>query len=135
MARRPLSALLDRFRRGVAVPAAVADDLSAELAPVFASLERFELEAQEIRRLSVERAEQQLDETRERAAEVYARWREEAEAASGHAAQEARRKARAEARALEAAGLAEAERIRAVAAQRIPTLVAEIVACVERGSL
>ena len=134
MAIRPLSALLDRFRRGVAVPAAVGDDLAAELAPVFASLERFEMEAQEVRRASVERAEERLAEGRERAALVSAGWRETAEAARTRAAQERQRRSREEALAIEAESRAEADRIRDEAALRIPELVAEIVACVEGGS-
>jgi hypothetical protein len=83
MATRPLSALLDRFRRGVAVPAAVGDDLASELAPVFASLERFEIEAQEVRRASAERAEKRLEEGRERAGQISAGWRKAAEAETG----------------------------------------------------
>jgi vacuolar-type H+-ATPase subunit H len=134
MARPPLSALLDRFRRGVAVPAAVADDLSAELAPVFASLERFELEAQEIRRLSLERAEERAEVAHERAGEIYASWREEAKAASDRAAEEVRRRTRAEQREIEAVAGHEADRIRSVAATRVPGLVAEILACVEEGA-
>ena len=132
MARRPLSALLDRFRRGVAVPAAAGDDLVAELAPVFASLEHFEREAEAVRQVSTERAEQRLEEAREQAAEIAARWRPEAEAARARAAQERRRSSRDEALAIEEEGRAEATRIREVAARRMPELVAEIVRCVER---
>lgn len=135
MARRPLSALLDRFRRGVAVPAAVGDDLAAELAPVFASLERFELEAQEVRRNSAERVDARLEEARQQAAEISARWREEAEAARARAAQERRLRSREEALAIAEEGRVEAARIRAVASQRMPELVAEIVRCIEKGPL
>src|SRR3990170_8311720 len=134
MAIRPLSALLDRFRRGVAVPAAVGDDLAAELAPVFASLERFEMQAQEVRRASAERAEERLAEGRERAALISGGWRETAEAARAQAAQERRLRSREEVLAIEAEGRAEADRIREEASTRIPELVAEIVACVEKGS-
>lgn len=134
MAGRPLSALLDRFRRGVAVPAAVADDLSAELAPVFASLEQLELEAQEIQRLSIERAQDRVEEARERAGEIYASWREEAKAASDAAAEKMRRRTREEVLAIEAEARLEADRIRTAASARIPGVVAEIVDCVEEGS-
>lgn len=133
MARRPLSALLDRFRRGVAVPAAVGDDLAAELAPVFASLERFELEAREVRQASARQAEDRLAQGRDRAAEISATWREEAEAERARAAHERRRRSHDEALAVVAEGRAEAERIRQTASRRIPDFVAEIVACVERG--
>ncbi|MDH5281216.1 MAG: hypothetical protein OEW52_08725 [Thermoleophilia bacterium] len=134
MAVRPLSALLDRFRRGVAVPAAVGDDLVAELAPVFASLERFEMEAQEMRQASAERAEAQLAEGREQAALISADWREAAEAERSRAAQERLRRSREEALEIEAEGRAEADRVRIEASMRIPELVAEIVRCVEGGS-
>jgi len=77
---RPLNTLLDRFRRGVAVPAAAGDDLAAELAPVFASLERFEEEAAEVARSSARRAEDRLAEGREQVARISATWRETAEA-------------------------------------------------------
>jgi hypothetical protein len=132
--RRPLSTLLDRFRRGVAVPAAVGDDLAAELAPVFASLERFELEAREIRQASARRADERLARGRERAAEISARWREEAEAERARVAHERRLRSREEVLAIEAEGRAEAERIREAASRRIHQLVAEIVACVEKGT-
>jgi vacuolar-type H+-ATPase subunit H len=131
---RPLSAFLDRFRRGVAVPAAVADDLSAELAPVFVSLDRLELEVHEIHRLSVEHADRRIEEARERAGEITATGRDEAKAASDRAAEELRRRTRKEASAIEAEGQVEADRIRAAAAARVPGLVAEILACVEEGS-
>lgn len=134
MARRPLSALLDRFRRGVAVPAAVGDDLAAELAPVFAELEHFELEARDLRRISAEQAEKRLTEGRERAAEISASWRQAAEAERTRAAEERRRHSREAAFAIEEDGRAKADRIRASASARIPALVAEIVGCVERGS-
>ena len=133
MAVRPLSALLDRFRRGVAVPAAVGDDLAAELAPVFASLERFELEAQEVQRASVERADERLAEARERAVQIAAGWREAAEAERAQAAEERRWLSRDEAHGIEAKGRAEADRVRRAASVRISDLVAEIVVCVERG--
>ncbi|HLF69095.1 MAG TPA: hypothetical protein VI503_07080 [Gaiellaceae bacterium] len=134
MARRPLSALLDRFRRGVAVPAAAGDDLAAELAPVFASLERFEQEARELREASVEQAERQLADAREQVARISESWREEAEAERTRAAAERRRRSREEALAIETEGRAEAERIRELASARIPGLVEKIVSCVERGA-
>ena len=133
MAVRRLSALLDRFRRGVAVPAAVGNDLAAELAPVFASLERFESEAEEIRRASAERAEKRLEEGRERAVRISASWREAAEAERARAALECRRRSHEQAQVIEAEGRAEAERLRKGASARISDLVAEIVACVEGG--
>jgi flagellar biosynthesis/type III secretory pathway protein FliH len=133
MAIRPLSTLLDRFRRGVAVPAAVGDELAAELAPVFASLELFEAEAEEVRRAYARQAEARLAAGRERAARISAGRREAAEAERARAAEECWTRAREEASAVEAAGRAEADRIRERASERIPNLVAEVVACVARG--
>lgn len=130
---RPLSTLLDRFRRGVAVPAAAGDDLAAELAPVFASLEAFEAEADEVARTSSEEADRRLAEGLERAAQISARWRELAESERAKAAETRRRQAREEAARLEARGRVEAERIRERAAGRAGDVVAQIVACVERG--
>jgi len=130
---RPLNTLLDRFRRGVAVPAAAGDDLAAELAPVFASLERFEEEAAELARSSARRAEERLAEGREQVARISATWREAAAAERTRAAEERRRRAHEEALALEEHGRAEGERIRRRATERIPGLVDAIVARVERG--
>jgi vacuolar-type H+-ATPase subunit H len=134
MATRPLSALLDRFRRGVAVPAAVGDDLAMELAPVFASLEEFEREAKAVESASTAEAESRLEDAREHAARISATWREEAEAERTRAAEARRRRSRAEARALEVEGRAEADRIRRQAAERMPELVASILGCIERGA-
>jgi hypothetical protein len=133
MAGRPLSALLDRFRRGAAVPAAVSDDLAAELAPVFASLELLEAEAREVRETSVRQADDRLAAGRERVAEISARWRETAEAERARAAEERRRRVREEVLAVEAEGRAEADRIRTEGSARLPELVAEVIACLERG--
>lgn len=130
---RPLGTLLDRFRRGVAVPAAAGDDLAAELAPVFASLEAFEEEADEVARASAAEADERLAQGLERAAHISARWRELASAERERAAASRRRRAQEEAAALEARGRAEAERVRERAAGKAPELVARILACVEQG--
>jgi hypothetical protein len=129
---RPLSSILDRFRRGVAVPAAARDDLAAELAPVFASLEAFEAEADAVKRASARQVEERLATGREQVACVSEGWRERAEAERTRAAEERRRRAREETSTLEERGRVEADRMRERAARRVPELVAEIVACVER---
>lgn len=129
---RPLSALLDRFRRGVAVPAEVGDELAAELAPVFASLEQLEAEAADVRRAYAQKAEERLAEGRERAARISASVREKAEAERSRAAEKRWRRAHQEAAAIEAAGCAEAERIRGQAAARVPAFVGEILVHLER---
>ncbi len=131
---RPLSSLLDRFRRGVAVPAAAGDDLAAELAPIFASLEAFEVEADAVKRASAQQAEERLAAGLEQAARTSEGWRARAEAERERASSEKRGRAREEAAALEERGRVEADRIRQRAARRMPELVVEIVACVERGA-
>jgi hypothetical protein len=45
-----MGGFLERFRRSGGVPAAAGAELAAELAPVFAALDRIEEEAAEIRR-------------------------------------------------------------------------------------
>jgi hypothetical protein len=130
---RPLSSVLDRFRRGVAVPAAAGDDLAAELAPVFASLEAFEAEAEAVRRASTRQAEDRVATGLEQVARISEGWRARAEAERTRAAEERRRRAREDASALEERGRVEADRVRERASRRTPELVAEIVACVERG--
>lgn len=131
---RPLSSLLDRFRRGVAVPAAAGDDLAAELAPVFASLEAFEAEADAVKQACARQAEDRLGAGLEQVARLSEGWRTRAEAERVRAAAEKRRRAHEEASALEERGRVEADRIRQRAARRMPEVVAEIVACVERGA-
>ncbi len=130
---RPLAALLDRFRRGVAVPAAFAGDLAGELLPVFASLQAVEEEAAAVRRGAVEEAERILAAAAEEAVRISAGWRHQAETARQRAAAEVSGKARQEAVAILARGQAEAERVRRRARARLPALVAVVVACVEEG--
>lgn len=131
----PVSSLLDRFRRSSGVPAAVSDDLEAELVPVFAALEAVEAEAAQIR----ESARVEADRRREAAAAqaerllVAARRRAEAERTRAEALR--REATTSEALAVEAAAQAEAERIRAAGGQRIPALVDEILrSLVEDGA-
>ena len=57
---KPLSDLFDRFRRTAGVPAAAADDLTAELAPVFAALEEIDAAAAEVRARAARPAEERL---------------------------------------------------------------------------
>jgi len=130
---RPLSSLLDRFRRGVAVPAAAGDDLAAELAPVFASLDVFEAEAEAVKRASALQAEERLAAGLEHVARISEGWRARAEAERARAAEASRLRAHDEISALEEHGREEADRIRERASGRTEELVAEIVACVWQG--
>ncbi len=116
------------------MPAAAGDDLAAELAPIFASLEAFEVEADAVKRASAQQAEERLAAGLEQAARTSEGWRARAEAERERASSEKRGRAREEAAALEERGRVEADRIRQRAARRMPELVVEIVACVERGA-
>jgi hypothetical protein len=127
---RPVSTILDRFRRAAAVPADVGDDLSRELAPVFASLDSIEAECEQVRGDAAEAAERRIAAARGDSAVVSARTREQAEAVRAEAEAERRRAREAEASALRIDAEAEAEVVRERGEERIPELVAAVVACV-----
>ena len=127
---RPVSTILDRFRRAAAVPAGVADDLARELAPVFAALDAIEEDCRRAHAEAVAAAERRVAAARADAAVVSARGRERAEAVRAAAEAERRRAREAEAQALRADSEAEAARIREEGADRIPALVAAVVDCI-----
>lgn len=127
---RPVSTILDRFRRAAAVPAGVGDDLARELAAVFAALDAVEAECEQVRADAAAAAERRIAAARAEAAVVSARSREDAEAVRTET-EAGRRLAREdEARALRAEAEAEAERIREGGAARMPELIDAVVACV-----
>lgn len=128
---RPVSIILDRFRRAAAVPAAVGNDLARELAPVFVALDAIEAESEQVRRRAAETAERRIAAARSETAGVSSRAREQAEAVRAQA-EEARHRSRdAETRALLAEAEAEAERIRGQGSARARELVAAVLACVQ----
>jgi vacuolar-type H+-ATPase subunit H len=127
---RPVSTILDRFRRAAAVPAGVADDLTRELAPVFAALDSIESECERVLAEATEAAERRLAAVRAENAVVSARSREHAEAVRTETEAERRRVREQEAHALRAEAEAEAEAIRERGEGAIPELVAAVVACV-----
>ena len=88
---RPVSTILDRFRRAAAVPAGVGDDLARELAPVFAALDEIESECDRVRADAAATAERRVADARVAAAAGSARGREAAEAARAEAEAERRR--------------------------------------------
>lgn len=127
-----LSVLLERFRRTAGVPARAADDLEAELAPVFAALEEIEVEAKERRDRGAVEAAARLEAARATAERIAAGRRAAAEAERARVAAERREAAEAEARALLAEAEAEATRVRARGQERIAPLVDSVLAGVWR---
>lgn len=130
---RPLGSWLDRFRRVAAVPAAVADDLAAELLSVFAALDLIEAEAAEVRAGAAREAERRRAGADAEAERILERGRKRAEAERARAEAQRRAEADAAVREIEIAALAEAERIRRRGAARLPALVEEVAAVVVRG--
>ncbi len=131
---RPVSTILDRFRRAAAVPAGVGDDLARELAPVFAALDTIEAECERVRTDAAEAAERRLVAARAKSAVVSARSREHAEAVRTETEAGRRRAREQEARSLRAEAEAEAARIKERGAAAMPELVVAVVACVRAES-
>jgi hypothetical protein len=127
-----LRRILDRFRRTSGVPAAVAEDLAAELAPLFTLLDRIEQEAEAIREDAERRIASTHSETAEEVEAILTDAAHQAEAERAEVAKAARREAGARSRALAAAGAREADRIRTTGRSRIPELTAEVVRCLQR---
>lgn len=132
---RPVSIILDRFRRAAAVPASVGDDLARELAPVFAALDAIEAESEQVRTRAAETAERRITAARAETAGASARARERAEAMRAQAEEERHRSRDAEARALLTGAEAEAERIREQGSARARDLVPTVLACVRGDEL
>ncbi|HTS72330.1 MAG TPA: hypothetical protein VMG74_01305 [Gaiellaceae bacterium] len=132
--RAPLGDLLDRFRRTAGVPAAAADDLRSELAPVFAALEEIDAAAAAVGARAAARARERLAQAHEQASSVEAGWHARADEARAHAGAERRRLAEEEARAIVAAAEREAARVRARGHERIGRLAGEVAACVREWS-
>jgi hypothetical protein len=132
---RPVSIILDRFRRAAAVPAVVGDDLARELAPVFAALDAIEAESEQVRTRAVEAAERRITAGRAETALVSARARERAEGERALAEQARHDSRDAEAAALLTAAEAEAERIRGQGSARAAELVPAVLACVRGDEL
>jgi hypothetical protein len=127
-----LSVLLDRFRRTAGVPAAVGDPLEAELEPLFASLEKIEVEASRVREDAAADASRVLDEADVESARIAAGWRELAEHERERVTAAMRAASVTEARQVLAAAREEADRVRVQGRERMPELVDAIVACVRR---
>ncbi|MGZ4256614.1 MAG: hypothetical protein ACXVRE_02485 [Gaiellaceae bacterium] len=132
--RTPFGDLLDRFRRTAGVPAAAADDLRSELAPVFAALVEIDAAAADVRARAEERAQERLAAAHAEAERVETARQARAEEARRRAASERHRLAEEEARAIVAAAEAEAGRVRARGRERTGRLAAEVADCVREWS-
>jgi vacuolar-type H+-ATPase subunit H len=127
---RPVASWLERFRRPAGVPAAATEELEAELMPVFAALDAIETDAGAIRAAAAAEASRRVDAAVVEAERLLVDWRRKAEVERANA-QAARRGAIAsQARSIEAEAEQEAARIRARGRERIPELVADVVACI-----
>lgn len=128
-----LSVLLDRFRRTAGVPAAVGDELEAELAPVFSALEEIEADASRVHEDATADAARRLNEAETASSRIAAGWRELAERARARVTAQVRRAAEQEAREILAVSRREADRVRAHGRERMPELVDAVLACVRRS--
>jgi vacuolar-type H+-ATPase subunit H len=128
---RPVAAILDRYRRGAAVPAVPAIDLAAELAPVLAALDEIEVEAEQLRQAAIARAEQRLAAAAEEAAGILADGERRAEVERSRAASARRGAEEGEMQAVVAEAESKARAIRARAATTVPDLVEVVLACVQ----
>lgn len=129
---RPVSTWLERFRRP-GVPAAASEELDAELMPVFAELDEIEQEAASIRLEADREAAARVETADAEAAKIHARWQAEAEAERVRAEAERREALAGEARSIERLARAEAAEVRERGFERMPALVAAIVACIREG--
>jgi vacuolar-type H+-ATPase subunit H len=131
---RPVSTILDRFRRGAGVPSVAGDDLATELAPVFAALNELEAEGERLRQAAREEADRRLAAAAEEATQVLALHRDQAEIERARAAAERRQVTTDEAGSALEAAEAEAREIRRAGSERIPELVAAVLACLQEPS-
>ncbi len=126
--------ILERFRRGAGVPSAAADDVAAELAPLFAALDEIEEEAERRREAARARGRAYLDDASEEAHGIVAAYRDRAEAVHRRAVERSRGAAEEQSRALVADAERHARDIQARGEERLPQLVAAVVACVREGA-
>lgn len=115
------------------MPPHVGDEAAVELAPVFAVLDAFEREAHDVRDRSERMAAQRLHTAREEAAALAAEARDRADSERGDALKAGLRAADVEAAEIVARAEADAQAIRSRGEQRLPQLVAGVVARVSEG--
>jgi hypothetical protein len=129
----PLRSLLERFRRSAGVPAAVGVELSAELAPVFAALDEIERDGAELRERAEAAAAARLQETEEEAGRILAEARRLAALRRDEELRAVLQQADADAEAIARRAQAKAEVVRRRGDERLPGLVAEVVARVGKA--
>jgi vacuolar-type H+-ATPase subunit H len=130
---RPVATILDRYRRGAAVPAVPAIDLASELAPVFAALDEIEAEADGLRQAANDRAARLLVAAAEEASAIVADAERRARAERLRAAAERRRTEEVKAQAVAREAEAGAEATRSQAAAGMPGLVEAVLACIKES--
>jgi vacuolar-type H+-ATPase subunit H len=123
---KPVSLILERFRRGAGVPVTAVADVAAELAPVFAALDEIEAEAERRREAARRRAQARIRTASDEAEQLSAFYRERAEAAYATAVERSRRAAEEQTQALLAEAEDEARRIHLDGEARLPGLVAAV---------
>jgi vacuolar-type H+-ATPase subunit H len=130
-----MGGFLERFRGVGGIPAAAGDELAAELAPVFAVLDHLEREAAEIRRRVDLMAARRAHETEEEAQRIIADARARADSERDDALKAGRKVADAEVVSILEQAELDAKQIGEAGAQRLPTLVADVLERVlEAGS-
>ena len=124
----PVGSILERFRGTAGVPAAVGEETTLELAPVFAALDAFELEAAAAREHAEAMVAHRLHEAEEGAREILAAARSQADSERGDALKAGLRAADVEASQIVARAEADARGIDERGRERLPGLVDEVVA-------
>ena len=130
----PVGSILERFRGIAGVPAAVGEETTLELVPVFAALDAFELEAAAMREHAEATAAHRLHEAEEGAREILAAARSQADSERGDALKAGLRAADVEAAQILARADADARGIDERGRERLPELVDEVVARVLEAS-
>lgn len=124
----PVGAFLERFRRSAGVPAAVGGDLSVELAPVFAELDKIDRDVAQLRERSEEAAARRLREAADEAQRIVDEGRERSASERNEALRTGLQAAEAEVAEVTRRAEARAEAIRRDGEQRLPQLVAQVLA-------
>ncbi len=124
----PLRSLLERFRRSAGVPAAVGEELSVELVPVFAALDEISVEVSELRARSEASAAARLQEAEKQAGIIIAEARRLAAAERDDELRSTLRRADSDVARMGDQARVEAEAARRMGDERLPKLVAEVLA-------
>lgn len=131
----PTGGFLERFRRSGGVPPAAGGETAAELAPVFAALDRIEAEVAEIRRRTDAASAQRTREAEEQAQSILAEARQRAGFERDDALKAGGRATDAEVVAILERADRYARRIRKVGEERLPAFLAHVLQRVlEAGS-